>query len=96
MKIRNGFVSNSSSSSFLVVGVEASKLTEEQINKALDSGLEECGNTEYRPLIGIQRYISEGDTESFPVALIIAAEHTVRSVLGDEIDIKVFVGTTYS
>ncbi len=40
MKIRSGFVSNSSSSSFIAIGVEVKKLTDEQFEAIEDAKLE--------------------------------------------------------
>ena len=56
MKIRNGFVSNSSSSSFIMIGVD-SKLTEKQTPLSSDSGLRSLYIDEYGDVEEVTGYI---------------------------------------
>lgn len=93
MKIRNGFVSNSSSSSFMMVGVDYSSLTHTQKQLIENSNLEV---DEEQDIAGISHYIGEYDTKSFSLPLIAKDELKIRCVLGEEVEVKVFVGMTYS
>ena len=56
MKIRNGFVSNSSSSSFIMIGVD-SKLTEKQTPLSSESGLRTLYIDEYGDVEEVTGYI---------------------------------------
>ena len=97
MKIRSGFVSNSSSSSFLLVGMKKDELTPEQLTMANNGGLEEHGGDFDEPcFIGEEWYISEYETKSFHWDDVQDAYDRIRNVLGDEVDIKVYVGMRYS
>jgi len=60
MKIRNGFVSNSSSSSFIIIGVD-SKLTPKQTPMTSVSGIESLYISEYGDVEEVTGYIIEDD-----------------------------------
>lgn len=90
MKIRNGFVSNSSSSSFMLIGVKACDISL-SLDEALDLGFETANDGE---LVGVHFYVSEYETESFTLAQIQTAAQAVRDKLGKEPE--VFVGMEYS
>ena len=101
MKLRNGFVSNSSSSSFLIVGVDQSKLTDEQIKLMEDNGFKECCELGYEDdesgnILGKEWYIGEYKTESFSSNAITDVVDNIQSVLGKKADIRVIVGSRYS
>lgn len=99
MKIRNGFVSNSSSSSFLIVGIEKSKLTEEQIKLAEDNELEQCGYDEGDrdyTIIGREWHIDEYVTKEFALSQINDVAKKIQSVLGEKAVAQLFVGSRYS
>ncbi|KKM97488.1 hypothetical protein LCGC14_1167390 [marine sediment metagenome] len=95
MKIRSGFVSNSSSSSFLLVGVKKDELTSEQLTMANSGGLEEHGGLDEPYFIGEEWYIGEYETKGFCWDDVQNAYDKVRNVLGCEVDIKVYVGTRW-
>lgn len=90
MKIRNGFVSNSSSSSFLLVGVEADKVTL-STEELEDMGFSFACDCE---LVGVHWYISEYDTKDVSVQQITDAAQKVRDKLG--VEPRVYAGMEYS
>ena len=91
MKIRNGFVSNSSSSSFLIVGVNKNILTVDQVQSALDDGLFLC-EKEANDYIGEEWYISEYETRNFSWEDIRRVADKVKKILGNDTSIEVITG----
>ena len=80
MKLRAGFVSNSSSSSFLLVGIRADE-TKLSLDEIEALGLETANNGE---LVGVHHYIGEYETEAFSFADLAKDAQKVRDALGVE------------
>jgi hypothetical protein len=102
MKIRNGFVSNSSSSSFLLIGFKATQEQEkelreyfEKIDYAKDTneaGLCLLGEVDGGPFIGVKFRVPEYETEIFNIDKILGAVETVQKAY-PKAKIKAIVGT---
>ena len=98
MKIRNGFVSNSSSSSFIMIGVD-SKLTEKQTPMTSESGIESLFISEYGDVEEVTGFILvdsdeylESDNLSF-VEIVDKVEELSKKLNVKVQDIKLYYGT---
>lgn len=100
MKVRSGFVSNSSSSSFLLIGFKANKAQIKKHN-------EMCDNEELDPyydfemideldLIGFSISASNGETECISLEYIKEKTETLKSIFGNDIVVELWVGTRYT
>ena len=94
MKIRNGFVSNSSSSSFVMVGVRVSALSDDDIKKLEDGGCWQ-DNYEYPVAVGKKWRGDEYETESMSIAEISSASDEIKKILGRDVDVELFFGMVY-
>jgi len=95
MKIRNGFVSNSSSSSFVLVGVKLSDITEKQRQLLEDNNFDELDDDENPEAIGVQLgYASDYETEEISFSDLNHARDNIKKLLND-VDVKVFFGERY-
>ena len=98
MKIRNGFVSNSSSSSFIMIGVD-SKLTIRDTPLSSESGIESLFISEYGDVEEVTGFIlSDTDEElkdgklSF-TEIIDKVEELTKKLNVEAKDIKLYYGT---
>lgn len=96
MKIRNGFVSNSSSSSFIMIGVD-SKLLKTPINS--ESGIKSLFISEYGDVEEVtgfilvdEEYFEESDNISIQ-KINQKAEELVTKLNVDFSDVKLYYGT---
>ena len=99
MKIRNGFVSNSSTSSFLIIGYDVSDLNIEDVPRKIhDASLmvgEDYGLKSDQSILGIS-YIWEYDGGHTDMADIYKRLEEVKEFFGlDKRPIKLFWGTIY-
>lgn len=92
MKTRNGFVSNSSTSSFLLVGLNREEvgLDLEQIEELEEHGFETANDGE---LFGVYFYVGEYEAKSFSFEEIEKAREKFRKHIGKEP--KIFSGAQY-
>ena len=103
MKIRSGFVSNSSTSSFLLIGFEATqKQIDEYIRKYEERedgycGFDEDENgvalVEEQKLIGVKFSIEEYDTDSISFKDAEKYAKLLRKLYGKNTKIRVYAGT---
>jgi hypothetical protein len=97
MKIRSSFVSNSSSSSFIMVGVNLSEISSEQRNL-----LEENGFYDTDDLMGNETAIgkswsaSDYETETISLSELNDIAAQIKSVIGDDVEVSVMFGERYS
>ncbi|MCK9428939.1 MAG: hypothetical protein M0R17_02875 [Candidatus Omnitrophica bacterium] len=101
MKIRSGFVSNSSSSSFIIVGIECDE-TEELVEKINN----DCLNSDYVVLsnytnnekfgIGKYTYVSEYDYGCIDISTILENEKELQKEFNLTDKAKVYAGEHYS
>ena len=86
MKIRNGFVSNSSSSSFMLVGLTVNE-TGMTIKELQNLGFRFANEAE---IVGVHWNVSEYKIDEIPVTEVLDAIQKVRDKLGKEP--RVYVG----
>ena len=98
MKIRNGFVSNSSSSSFIMIGVD-SKLTDKQTPMESVSGIKSLFISEYGDVEEVTGYILVDDeyfeeSDNISIQQINQkAEELVTKLNVNFSDVKLYYGT---
>lgn len=99
MKIRNGFVSNSSTSSFLIVGTEddtlidmiikAKKLTKEEIEEEMSFGMYESGDINFYGSEEICYAGAELDEKDLDVKPLLFMKQDLVNILKNEYKITV-------
>lgn len=92
MKIRFGFVSNSSSSSFVLVGVDSSNLTDKQKEELYTNGFEDNSYDDPQA-IGVRWRASDYEVESISIDEINGAAKKLKD-LGFN-NVKVYFGEVY-
>ena len=100
MKTRNGFVSNSSSSSFIIVGCDVSLCSEEVKEKLLDEKFDYVGyylDENDEDFIGDFRSVSDYEYKTITVKQLdtAAIEQKIKSIVPDA-DVKIWFGSRYS
>ena len=96
MKIRNGFVSNSSSSSFILVGVKLSDITEDQ-RELLENNscFSDVDNCEDPMAIGEEWTASDYEINSISLSDLNKSATDLKNLLGGNINVSVFFGERY-
>jgi hypothetical protein len=91
MKIRVGFVSNSSSSSYVVVGIKLDKLTASETDKLLNSGFEKIGISDDCPIfVGKSFYGGEHKATKIDLGTIITYMNLLRQSIDDPNKVGVY------
>jgi len=95
MKIRSGFVSNSSSSSFLLIGVDINSITDEQRELLEKNGFDSVDNYEDPGAIGSEWYASDYEINDIAVSTVNDTVAEIKSLLGEDADVRIYFGERY-
>lgn len=90
MKVRDGFVSNSSSSSYVVVGIKLDELIANEIDKLLNLGFEEIGIFDDPVFIGKSFYSGDHNTTELNLGIIITYMGLLRQSIDDPNKVKLY------
>lgn len=106
MKFRGGFVSNSSSCAFILMGVQVKGELLKKFNAFTDAEKDDLSDVGYRglsyryvetgsegmPLLGVYHSLDTDDAESLMTLDVEKEVNKVKEVLGEDSDVKVYYG----
>lgn len=92
MKIRDGFVSNSSSSSFILIGVKTASVDADLLEKC---GFDYAYTEGDDELVGVKCRVSDYEVDSMSMKDVEDAVQRVKGKFGEDADIQIFFGQEY-